>query len=76
MIQQNIKKLVAYGLLTGLIEKEDEIYATNRLLELFGMDELENGDDVSMTVEELEPVLKELLERDFEGKRSGVQGSF
>ena len=62
MIQQNIKKLVAYGLLTGLIEKEDEIYATNRLLELFGMDELENGDDVSMTVEELEPVLKELLD--------------
>ncbi len=62
MIQQNIKKLVAYGLLTGLIEKEDEIYATNRLLELFGMDELEDGDDVSMTVEELEPVLKELLD--------------
>lgn len=36
MIQQNIKKLVAYGLLTGLIEKEDEIYATNRLLEFSG----------------------------------------
>lgn len=33
MIQQNIKRLVKYGLLTGLIEKEDEIYTTNRLLE-------------------------------------------
>ena len=62
MIQQNIKKLVAYGLLTGLIEKEDEIYATNRLNELFGKDELENGYEVSMTVEEMEPVLKELLD--------------
>lgn len=62
MIQQNIKKLVRYGLLTGLIEKEDEIYTTNRLLELFGLDELEEGDDVSMSVEELEAVLKEMLD--------------
>ncbi len=62
MIQQNIRRLVKYGLLTGLIEKEDEIYTTNRLLELFGLDELEEGGDVAMTVEELEPVLKELLD--------------
>ena len=41
MIQQNIRRLVKYGLLTGLIEKEDEIYTTNRLLELFGLDVLE-----------------------------------
>ena len=62
MIQKNIKKLVKYGLLTGLIEKEDEIYTTNRLLELFGLDELEEGGDVSMSVEELETVLKEMLD--------------
>lgn len=62
MIQQNIKKLVKYGLLTGLIENEDEIYTTNRLLELFGLDELEEGGDVSMSVEELEAVLKEMLD--------------
>lgn len=62
MIQQNIKRLVKYGLLTGLIEKEDEIYTANRLLELFGLDELEEGGDVSMTVEELETVLKEMLD--------------
>lgn len=62
MIQQNIKKLVKYGLLTGLIEKEDEIYTTNRLLELFGLDELEEGGDVSMSEEELETVLKEMLD--------------
>lgn len=40
-IHKNIKKLVSYGLLTGLIRKEDQIYTTNRLLELFGLDELE-----------------------------------
>ena len=62
MIQQNIKKLVKYGLLTGLIGEEDKIYTTNRLLELFGLDELEESGDVSMTVEELEPVLKEMLD--------------
>ncbi len=62
MIQQNIRKLVKYGLLTGLIEREDEIYTTNRLLEFFGIDELEEGGDAAMTVEELEAVLKELLD--------------
>ena len=41
-IQDNIKKLVAYGLATGLIEPEDKIYTTNRLLELFELDELED----------------------------------
>ncbi len=40
-IQENIKKLVSYGLATGLVEPEDKIYTTNRLLELFELDELE-----------------------------------
>ena len=35
MLFENIKKLVQYGLETGLIEAEDAIYTTNRLLELF-----------------------------------------
>lgn len=37
-IQENIKRLVTYGLITGLIEPEDRIYTTNRLLELFQLD--------------------------------------
>ena len=41
MIQKNIRELVQYGLLTGLIEEEDRIYTINRLLELFGLDALE-----------------------------------
>ncbi len=65
MIQQDIKKLTAYGLMTGLIEKEDEIYTINRLLELFELDELtdESGTDrVSMEVEELEEVLGRMMD--------------
>ncbi len=38
MIQNAIRRLVQYGLQTGLVEKEDEIYTTNRLIELFGLD--------------------------------------
>lgn len=40
MIQDDIRQLVAYGMETGLVPKEDEIYTTNRLLELFELDEL------------------------------------
>ncbi len=65
MIQQDIKKLVAYGLSTGLIEKEDEIYTANRLLELFELDEPEDGEeaeDVAMEAEELEEVLGRMMD--------------
>lgn len=41
MIQHEIAKLVQYGLATGLIEKADAIYTANRLLELLGLDTLE-----------------------------------
>ena len=47
MIQSSIRELVRYGLATGLIEPEDTIYTTNRLLELFGLDELEDADTPS-----------------------------
>ncbi len=47
MIEQDIRKLVAYGLMTGLMEEEDKIYTTNRLLELFGLDELTGAEDTS-----------------------------
>jgi len=67
MIQQNIKKIVKYGLLTGLIEKEDEIYTTNRLLEFFGLDDLEESDtDVTMECGELETVLGQMMDYAYE----------
>ncbi len=62
-IGQDIKKLTAYGLQTGLIEKEDKIYTINRLLELFELDELENEDEeVSMETEELEEMLGRMMD--------------
>lgn len=39
MIGGLIRQLVDYGLQQGLVEKEDEIYTINRLLELFQLDE-------------------------------------
>ena len=39
MVYDSIKKLVAYGVNTGLVEPEDEIYVTNRLLEVMELDE-------------------------------------
>ena len=41
MIQEKILELTEYGLVTGLIEPEDKRYTINRLLELFGLDEME-----------------------------------
>lgn len=41
MISKYIIHLVDYGLETGLIDPADKIYVTNRLLELFELDELQ-----------------------------------
>ena len=38
MISTDIRKLVAYGIQTGLVPEEDVIFTTNRLLELFGLE--------------------------------------
>lgn len=40
MIQERILELTDYGLVTGMIEPEDKRYTINRLLELFGLEEL------------------------------------
>ena len=61
MIDSAIKKLVRYGLETGLIEESDKIYATNRLLEL--LEKEEYGDDGKEYRDILlEQTLKELLD--------------
>ena len=41
MIQESIVKLVQYGLATGLVEKEDKRYTTNKILELLQMDAID-----------------------------------
>lgn len=66
-IQRNISRLIWYGLETGLITNEDKIYTTNRLLELFGLDEPEeSGEDAAMSVDELEDVLSGMMDYAYE----------
>ena len=59
MICKNIKQLVNYGLKNNLLEKEDEIFTVNQLLELFQLDEME---EVDAPDAELEEILKEMLD--------------
>ena len=39
MITENIATLVNYGIAAGLVDEADRIYTTNRLLELFELEE-------------------------------------
>ena len=61
MLYKNIKKLVEYGVQTGLTPECERTYTTNLLLEIFKEDDYE---DVSIEGEELdlEQILKELLD--------------
>ena len=61
MFFQNIKKLVQYGIDTGLTPACERIYTTNLLLDVFGEDNYEDT-DISGQEIELEVVLKELLD--------------
>ena len=61
MIYESIKKLVTYGLETGLIQQSDRVYTTNRLLELLCLDEYEEPEQEYVSVE-LESTLGELLD--------------
>ena len=61
MLYENIKKLVEYGIQTGLTP--ERIYTTNLLLEIFHEDNYEDIDlDTSSVTEELELILKDLLD--------------
>lgn len=61
MLYTSIKKLIQYGLETGLICEEDKIYATNRILEVLQEDEYEEPGETPETVD-LEATLGELLD--------------
>lgn len=61
MLFENIKKLVEYGIQTGLTPECERIYTTNLLLEIFKED---NYEDTEIDAEnlELEDILKNLLD--------------
>lgn len=60
MIDKSIRKLVCYGLEKELFTKRDEVYVTNRLLEILGLDEYDCSEDFSDVC--LEETLAELLD--------------
>ena len=61
MLFENIKKLVEYGIQTGLTPECERIYTTNLLLEIFKED---NYEDTEIDAEnlELEDILKNLID--------------
>lgn len=67
MIEEKILELAGYGLATGLVKPEDERYTVNRLLELLGLDGIEDGvfaeyaKRPKMTQEEAEAALPGIL---------------
>lgn len=61
MVYEAIKKLVTYGMETGLILEEEKIYSTNLILDVLKLDDYEEPEENYEKVE-LEPVLKELLD--------------
>lgn len=60
MIDKSIRKLVCYGLEKGLFTKRDEVYVTNRLLEILELDEYDCSENFSDVC--LEKTLAELLD--------------
>ena len=56
MIYKSIKQLVQYAVSNGLIEKQDEIWATNRILEVLNLDSYED-----VAVESSDTPLEEIL---------------
>ena len=65
MLNENIKKLVEYGIETGLTPECERIYTTNLLLEMFHEDSYEDVETEEIPVDDdgegLEKVLSELL---------------
>lgn len=61
MVYEAIKKLVTYGMETGLISEEEKIYSTNLILDVLKLDDYEEPEENYKDVE-LQPVLKELLD--------------
>ena len=62
MINEYINELVAYGLNQGLVDPEDEVYVTNRLLELFQLTEHEGTAKEVRSERELSQILNDMLE--------------
>ena len=74
-IYDNINRLAAYGIKTGLIQKEDLIFVKNQLLAALALDGFENSEQAAalpeVEVSDLESILKELLDYAVEKNLTG-----
>ena len=75
-IFDDINRLAAYGLKTGLIENDDLLYVKNQLLAALGLDGFENAEQAEavpeVDVSDLEDILKNLL--DYAVEKNLTQG--
>ena len=64
VLYENIDRLIQYGLTTGLIPEEEEIYTRNQLLEVFGEEEYQENEMTGkpVSIEELSDILGNLLD--------------
>jgi UDPglucose--hexose-1-phosphate uridylyltransferase len=68
MFYNNVKKLVQYGVETGLVPESERIYTTNLILDLFHEEDYEEPEEKEEDID-LEGVLGELLD---EAARRGL----
>ena len=74
----NINRLAAYGLKSGLIEKEDLIFVKNQLLAALNIDGFETPEQAAeipeVEISDLEDILKNLLDYAVEHKLTQGDG--
>lgn len=66
MISELISELIQYGLDNGLIQEDDKVYTTNRLLETFGVVEYEETE--TDTKRELVDILEDMMTYAYENE--------
>ena len=62
MIYEAIDRLLSYGIITGLIEENDRIYARNRILALLNLDSYEETGKKCNSINELEEILNSITD--------------
>ena len=62
MIYEQIDKLLSYGILTRLIEENDEVYSRNRILALLKLDSYEETGKECDSIDELERILDSITD--------------
>lgn len=64
-INKSIRELVNYGLHTGLVVPEDEVYTINRILEILKLDEYQEPEN-ACPVPDLESTLGSIMDWAYE----------